>query len=132
MDVNRNDNFISKLEARRLYNRYQGTSSVTYGPSRWARYRSEGRYGIPEVLLYDADTGQESSGELLFSIDSEGYTPESAIWTWKEDICSSDSVHNIVLADLQFEEDPNIDFENCDELESFLNQFVAKTEQKEV
>ena len=50
----------------------------------------------------------------------------------KADVCSSDAVDCVRLEDIRIGEDPNVDFENSDELDSFLNRFIAETKQKEV
>lgn len=87
-------------------------------------YRRYSEYGLPEVYLYDNGT----------SLDEDARTgvDEWVGLNLKADVCSSDAVDCVRLEDIRIGEDPNVDFENSDELDSFLNRFIAETKQKEV
>ena len=128
MVVNRDQGQFPNLNLRQ---NVQGTSSAEW-EFEWrylrdvgrAVYRRHGEYGLPEVYLYDNDTGLDEDARTSFD--------EWVRFNLKADVCSSDAVGCVRLEDIRIGEDPNVDFENSDELDLFLNRFIAEPKQKEV
>lgn len=129
MVMNRDQGQFPNLNLRQ---NVQGTSSAEWSSSGCICgidigrivYRRYGECGLPELYLYDNDTGLDE--------DARTGVDEWVRLNLKADVCSSDAADCVRLGDIRIGEDPNVDFENSDELDSFLNRFIAETKQKEV